>query len=295
MKSSIFGTKYPIVCAAMLAVNDLKLALAVSNAGCFPTFHLDPDKWQDIRDFASITGSNKFGLFYVFNENPRLHSKILEFIKEMNPLMVELVLLDKPMSQESIDFFEFARKNNIIIIQKIAFPNKNCMFIPNIKGSEAAGAPGIRTTKENFLIQKKLSINEVCCSGGISTGNDIDWFLDHGVTAIYMGTPFALTEESAISYEVKLKLLMKKSSDLEKITAKNRNAIIFDREQYSNNDENASISFHHENASISLKNGVENKGGHVYMGHALDNIDEIVNVKQLIDNIVKNSSQLRRM
>ena len=57
----MLGTRYPIICSPMFQVSDLKLALAVHEAGCFPTFiHND---LESAYLFKKITGSNNFSIF----------------------------------------------------------------------------------------------------------------------------------------------------------------------------------------------------------------------------------------
>ena len=82
MKPTLFGTKYPIVCAPMFQVSDIKLALAVANEGCLPTFH-SRDLTQ-ILEYKSITNSNKFGIFVELIGHPR-ETYILDFLKHINP------------------------------------------------------------------------------------------------------------------------------------------------------------------------------------------------------------------
>ena len=59
MHQKFFNSKYPIICAGMNRVSDVKLALAVKQAGCYPSLvsvnHLvmDPSTSMPIEDDSS--------------------------------------------------------------------------------------------------------------------------------------------------------------------------------------------------------------------------------------------------
>jgi NAD(P)H-dependent flavin oxidoreductase YrpB (nitropropane dioxygenase family) len=280
MNHNIFGTRYPIICSPMFQVSNVELPVAVSAAGCLPIFHIMYK--SHIADFKTITNNSKFGVFIdvTFNYNIKYTNDVLQFLVEINPVVIEFSsnTNDSPLLQR---IFELAKKNNIIMMEKLTYPKNSLADTVDIKGKESAGSPGSYLLKDFFKKQKMISKN-ICCSGGISTVEEIDWFLEQGAVAVVIGTAFALTKESPIVDEVKYKLIKKNSLDIEKIY--NKNAIIFDKNQIIDQDD--------LNGTSGLRLGVRNQGGHVYMGNALNNINEIITVQELVNNLTKDSKFL---
>jgi hypothetical protein len=293
--NNIFGTKYPIVCAPMFQINDCNLALAVHNSGCLPsfimpTFGFDYPKFVEPKKFIEISGSNNFNMLVnIFGlSDVEYQNKVLRY----NPKYIDITTHDRMLDDDMLAnrtlqyFFNFCKDNEIKLTLKTAYAiekNIENFDIINIKGSESAGRYGSKPIKELFLEQKKLTPHKLICpSGGISTYEDIDWFLENGADAVSIGSAFALTKESRMNIDVKNKILKSSSSDLAKVN--NRNAFIVGDTNILDED---------ENKTLSLIYGISNKGGHVYMGKAIDKVNELLSVQELVNNLVSNSKHLQ--
>jgi NAD(P)H-dependent flavin oxidoreductase YrpB (nitropropane dioxygenase family) len=284
---NILETKYPIVCAPMFGVSDINLALAIAEAGCFPTF-VD---LETAEQYLKETGSNKFSLFFTIS--PFYDQELLDMKKilKLNPAQLDITFnrnftIEQILLSKSIKvFFTQCNKQGIRLIRKIISPGSNHLEYfngVNIKGNSAAGyVSDDYDTKQAFLLQKQQSKLPIYPAGSISTGQDIDWFLQKGASGVYIGSLFAMTKESKIDNTVKEKMLLANTN--EKITNGNFNGISF-----------SPITELHKNYNFStgLIAGVTGQGGHVYIGNGISNINEIVTVKQLVQRLVNESSML---
>jgi len=295
LAKNIFNTKYPIVCAPMNQVSDFNLAMAVAEEGCFPTFVVF--NLSEVIKYKKATGSTNFSIFL---DLKYMTEEECEIIKDINPKFIEFIYggqyRDRHLVLESPrvkGFIDFLKKNNTTVIFKTTAAqsqrtNENEQFysVYNIKGSESAGCIGVDTTKEAFLKQKAFTPNmPICMSGGIYTGQQVDWYLENGATAVYMGTPFAMTFESSIATTVKLSMVYEKKNQRETIVdfdGLKRNGIIFNKENYKVSKNN-------------LKTGVNGIGGHVFVGQAIDQINKIKSVKEVVQQIVDESVYLKNL
>lgn len=300
---NIFNTKYPIVCAPMFQINDCNLALAVYNAGCFPTFAFptvgfDSKKFAEVQKFINITNSQNFSIFMDIKLLDKDNFDYVKIVKhspkfiEIGTSSVDIDEIKNILNKKSSKYFlKHCINNNIKLIMKassIIYEDFEHFDIINIKGSESAGRYSNKPIKEIFLEQKKIFPNKfICPSGGIATGEDIDWFLENGAAAIYMGSAFALTKESRINNETKNKILKSTSNDLIKFLDTKHNAFIIDGNSKHTNNSNLD-----SNRTNSLILGIENLGGHVYMGQAIDKINDLLTVDELVKKLVANSKYL---
>lgn len=132
-----------------------------------------------------------------------------------------------------------------------------------------------------LVIKTKLlypNIN-IISSGGISSSVEIMNAIRAGSAAVGLGTIFALSKESRLCIENKVKLLFKSSKDIEEMEARGlgQNAIIFEQHEGWDN----------ENHSKSLEKGISGTGGHVFMGHGIDNIKEILSVSEIVAKLTQ--------
>lgn len=279
----------------MNQVSDFNLAIAVAEEGCFPTFVVF--NLQEVVKYKKATGSTNFSIFVDLKYLTEEESNI---IKDINPKFIEFIyggryrerhlVLQSPIVK---DFLNFLKKNNTTIIFKTTAAqskrkNEDEQFysVYNVKGAEAAGCIGKDSTKEAFLKQKEFNPTfPICMSGGIYTGQQVDWYLENGATAVYIGTPFAMTLESSITTKVKLSMIYEKKNQREVIVdfdGLQRNGIIFNKENYKVSKNN-------------LKTGVNGIGGHVFAGQALDKIDRVKSVKEVVQQIVDESNYLKKL
>lgn len=297
--NNIFGTKYPIVCAPMNQLSDSNLAVAVFNAGCFPTFVLnrnskfDSTKFDEIKKFTDITNNQNFSIladiFSLTEEN-----NISRLIK-YNSKFIEIGTYGKGFDNNILDntkvkyFLNYCRDNSIVLAlrtHKVVYNNLEYFTIINIKGEESAGLHNNRSIKEMFLEQQKVTPDKIICpSGGIATGKDIDWLLENGAGAVSIGTAFSLTKESKMKINIKKKILTSSSANL--IEFNNRSAF------FVGNYNNPYINDKDENKTLSLANGIANKSGHIFIGKAIDKVNELLTVQELVNNLVSNSKYLQ--
>jgi hypothetical protein len=294
--SNIFGAKYPIVCAPMYQISDANLAVAVYNAGCFPgfimpTFGFDSTKFIEPKKFINITNSQNFTIFTdIFSLVDDIHqSKLLNY----NPKFIDIGtngfgFIDNILENKKIKYFlDYCRDNSIVLTlrtNKVIYDNLEYFDVINIKGNESAGTNSNMSVREIFLEQKKATPNKLLCpSGGIATGEDIDWFLDHGAEAVSIGSAFSLTKECRMADEVKNIIL---NSSSEKLVKLNNNKLAYVIGDTINTDDDI-------NLSKSLMNGIKNNGGHVYIGKAIDKINKLLTVEEFVSDLVANSKHLQ--
>ena len=298
---NIFNTKYPIVCAPMYQLSDCNLAVAVYNSGCFPTFTLpafefgfDFKYFNEVQKFIDITGSNNFSIFIDINvlnlENKKIYNNVFKYKPKFIDVTIgDNILTDDLLQTSNVQYFlNYCQENEIKLILKtssIVKENLKCIDVINIKGSEAAGKYAAKPIREMFLEQKKQTPNiPICPSGGIATSEDLDWFLENGAEAVSIGSAFALTKESKMRIEVKNKILNSSSENLSKFIDTNKNTFFIN--EYSVKDDGS-------NRTGGLILGLENRGGHVYMGKAIDKINSLMSVNELVNNLVLNSKYLQ--
>jgi NAD(P)H-dependent flavin oxidoreductase YrpB (nitropropane dioxygenase family) len=299
MHQNFFNSKYPIICASMYRVSVIKLALAVREAGCYPSLvsinHLvmDPNTLLPIPNDSTIleavmeTFFNKTGTSdYILGISSAV---LLEW-----PSTLDLIYKYKPAYLELYDFTGFdnpefynliknLQNTGIRILIKalssvVSLSNsKMCNAVDGviIKGSKAAGRV---STRETNLIEDIKALKAfrndwiIIPQGGVHDSAGIKELLNVGATAVSMGTLFALSKEAAISNEAKQKMLQASYSDTVKIGQANQVGLVFSKTGHDV-----------ENNTIGLAKGIRTgKEGHIFAGAAIDYITEIKPVSQIV-------------
>jgi len=281
----LFNSKYPIVCAPMNGVSDLKLALACHRAGIVPSFV--PYTYSNFKEFFNALAEYK-----VTSGDVIVALRITEVVDDR--------LTDKLISSgiTHIEFLEFdesdvnpinsakinkLREHGIKILLKVLThldiePFKNIIDAVTIKGPEGAGRSieGTDIIAEIKAIKQMYPAINIIASGGIKSAIDVRHFLSSGADAVSIGTMFAMSKESSISSEVKSKLLTKSNSDISRLkNGASQRAMIFD--------EQSTDDFNNTTGLITgLKTGT---AGHVFVGNALDSINEILSVQEIVDHL----------
>ena len=108
--------------------------------------------------------------------------------------------------------------------------------------------------------------------------------------AVQIGTGFAMCEESCLHKNVKQKIINEKIITTTKFEYHNeiRNRNSFEISAI----ENEKDSDDDNNRTNSLRMGIQDKGGHVYIGKGIKNINTVTTVKTFVDNLVNESSVL---
>lgn len=293
-----FNSKYPIICSGMNRVSDLGLALAVNKAGCIPSLvafnHLilHPETNEPTNDasllrttieaYCLATGGSDFILGV--SSNLLLKWKnAMAVIYKYKPAYVELFDTDGFRLPEFYDILKGLQNNGTKILVKTLSAkelmkyNKLCMSVDGlvIKGSKAAGRVSL---DEVDLIDDVKTLRAyrsdwvIIAQGGVHDSEGIKELLEAGASAVSMGTLFALSAESSVPPETKQKMLTASYADTVKIGEANQRGLVFSKTE---NDV--------ENNTFGLIKGLATgSAGHVFIGAALDHINEIKPVSQIV-------------
>lgn len=294
MKHKFLGCRYPIIAAPMNRVSDLNLAIACHNAGVLPSLTIfnwifdNSVNWKlgeyDIKQFQDQTGSNNILLSMSLDQIEDAYT--LEFLVKNKIDKIEIVgsdSLPQTTSPTSMKFFEHYRNEGILCIAKQLLSKKiNTPVINSVmlKGPDGAGR-GLDSIRLEDEIIHSLKINPalpVIASGGIGTSNEIRKYLELGCSAVAIGTLLAVSEESCIPLQTKLKMIQSSSANIERLkSSSNQNALIF-KELLSDD----------VNNTQGLIQGISTANiGHVLLGSGIDHIDSIRPVNDIIGQLVE--------
>lgn len=291
---SLLQSRYPILSVPMNQVSDINLAVAVQKAGAYPSLSLfnyysyESNKYdldlvdRDLNFFKQQTGSNGL-LFSMGAKNLIFNKQLLEILVANEILDIELL---EDVNDQTIPYIQKIRQQlkskNFRIFLKETSP-KLVMEVDALilKGPDGAGrsSEGRMPLRDLFLKMKKAFPNiPMIPSGGIGTSEDVKSYLEIGAAAVGIGTLFAASTESSISYETKLKMVKSTFKDIEKFENLDQNALIFKKIDHDD--------FNH---TLSLKLGIKNPdlGGHVFAGKSIDNINSIKPVKEIVEDLVR--------
>ena len=291
-----FGCRYPIVCMAMNKVSDLNLALAVRRAGALPSLSifnynnidlLEQDlidykrTFNDLKILLSISVKELIELS-ICNLIIKYKVEFLELIQDtpgedINRASPEEIAIKKQIEKENL---KFLRNNNIIVFLKISAVKKIDYEVDGVilKGQEGAGRGNFSLENLFAYIKEYNSKLLIIASGGIGNSKQIKYYIDNGAIGVGIGTMFAVSEESKISKETKLKMIAATSNDITRFTTGSaQNALVF--EELSND------TFNH---SFGLAAGVTGAtSGHILVGKSIDYINSIKPVAEIIEQLIE--------
>lgn len=277
----MFDTKYPIVCAPMFKVSNINLAIAARNAGCLPSF--TNGYLSDAQQYSEQFDDN-FIFFLSINFD---QTKIMK-MKEILHLKAKYISYSLPTGVSAAEYFkniwnrkfiEDCKKQNCILIlkTKVAVEDSEYFDVVNIHGNESAGGIIDKSTKELFLDQIKLTPNKIVLpAGGIANSSDINWYLNNGTNTVMIGTLFAASLESPIAENAKQLFVTSTKADIKSFTHRKTNVLIL--KEFVGKDD--------KNNSNSLALGVSGKGGHLYAGHGVDQIKEILPFNEIVRQLM---------
>ena len=295
-----FGCNYPIVAAPMNRVSDAKLAIACHNAGIFPSLSLyswnsmlSPDinegiVEREIKTFQDATGSNNILISLISVDIAR--KKVADILLNCNIKYVEFIAADYPAPPlvqgktiKDVLFERFGLELKVLTKRLNSEGPVNPKAIDGIvfKGPEGAGRgdASINVEDEITLLRTKYPTIPVIMSGGISTKADIAKYLNLGCMAVCIGTLLAVSEESSISIETKLKMIESSYNDIVRSGLSKQNALVFSK-----------LPEDDKNNTYSLIKGVKTPNeGLVFAGKALDIIKSIRPVKDIIQELMGSS------
>ena len=299
----LFDCEHPILCLPMNSVSDINLAIAVSKAGCFPSLvmtryqrelgkvFLQKEFEDDMSRFITETGSNNMMISvidrFVFNN----YDRMIKLIEEYKISHIEMISTIDSSGHAALvaAFSKIKSLGTKIIVKTLGTPfessidvlfKENIISASIIKSKLGAGKTSHnRIDTHDFIIYfKKTYPNlDIIAAGGIATAEDVSRCLELGAKAVGIGTAFALSQESRIESKVKQQLIQKSSKDIELINTPKfkQNSIIFSKYDGPDN----------ENNSKSLELGVTGSGGHVFVGHGIDHINEVLPVSEIVNRL----------
>lgn len=287
----MISSKFPIIVMPMNGVSTTELAIAVHNAGAFPSisvFNYYSEGRISIKKltneflkFQDKTGSSNILVSMHWEE--LLHPAVLDMLINCKIFSIELFV--RPISHNSwpvlIDYIKKLRNENF----KIIFKTTGMVPISEfdalvIKGPLGAGRSFSNTTDlENAFDKLKEKLPDSCLipSGGIGCSEQVKYYISRGAAAVGIGTLIAASEESCVSIETKQKIINSTSSDITSIGPLNCRGLLFSKLE---NDD--------DNNSKSLREGIKGTTqGCIYVGNGIDHIKKIMPVKNIIELLVQ--------
>jgi NAD(P)H-dependent flavin oxidoreductase YrpB (nitropropane dioxygenase family) len=316
----MFNSQYPIVSLAMNQVSDFELAYHVAAAGGIPcvSYYNYTESVEEIGEKDRITHNFarellKFkqrlaqenlpnNLILSFGANQLLHgrySSILQLLILGEIKYIELILEGKIDQTIFIEALDIIRESGVEIILKtvvspgdltVALRLKKWISAIGLKGPDGAGrVSGSETLEERILrfqgMQKEAGTDiKIIACGGIATKADVDRFLEMGCVAVGAGTLFAVSEESCIHPETKLKMLGASAEDIKQLqvqpggdnTQMDQNGLVFTEEGRDRWNNTAGL-------KMAVAEGPTH--GHVFAGRGIGKIKMIKPVKQIIEEL----------
>lgn len=281
----MFKSKYPIVCAPMNRVSDLKLAMACAEAGIVPSLITYPDLKLFLENLEIYKNTGKelmaaMSLQHAVDSD--LHEKIL------NSCITHIELIEfslEELTEHNIIKIQQLRSAGIKIIIKILRHDYADNFLSiidgvTIKGSEGAG----RSIADVDLVTEIKKIKElypnlaVIASGGVKNKQDIDKLLAAGACVVSIGTMFAISTESSVPEATKQVLLEKSTEDITRTkNGDHQRAIVFGAQQVADDDNNTF------GLITGLRTGTV---GHVFVGNGISEIQDILPVDTIVKKLM---------
>jgi NAD(P)H-dependent flavin oxidoreductase YrpB (nitropropane dioxygenase family) len=287
--NNIFGTKYPIICAAMNTVSDINLAIASARSGILPSLIFNNYKsfvqiHEDLSKFKSEIGNCNLLFSYLKND---LNANAITFFKLLHEFKVPYIecsekLINNPMALKILQEYEIK-----LIVKDNNYPYftdfcAESLYAVNIKRDNGAGLSLSDQTFSSFSeaiadCQIKYPHLKIIVSGGISSSLDIKELLAAGADAVAIGTMFAFSEECRISKITKERIVNGNYQLTNNIKGRPQNAIIFELDNEVDD----------RNNTNSLIKGVEGRGGHLFVGQGIHKITSIRTVNDIVTDLVE--------
>jgi NAD(P)H-dependent flavin oxidoreductase YrpB (nitropropane dioxygenase family) len=213
--TELFRIQHPIVLSPMASVARAPLVIAASNAGGLGFFAppgLTPEQVRvQIREIKKQTSGKPFGV----NVMP-IMPKVRELIRVM---LEEGVPIWTSSFRNPFKFFNMKKPDNVLFVPAVG--NAKQALGVEREGADAVMVQGWESGGHPSLIACSVLIREVAravkipviAAGGFADGNGLAAALALGAEGIAMGTRFAITQESPLPQELKLKYLEAKDTD----------------------------------------------------------------------------------
>jgi len=285
----------------------LPLALACREAGVFPS--LWPDIWNPVTRENNYDLLNSVLTEYVKSTGTTDLLLGLSIHRIADPIALKIVKSHKISHIEFLEGapeiesqlntetqIEFNKKFNVSFLKAKEILNKTKFirrtYFPRIdpvsnvyalKGSDSAGLNGQKySTKELFLKQQELTPDAILIPyGGIGTPNQVAEFISLGAEVVAVGTLFAASQESSLPIAVKQKIVNTKQKDLTKIPDTGQNSLLLGNQEEILQDK---VGDYDWNRQQSLNKGLSTgTHGLLYLGSAVDEVNEIRTVKEIVE------------
>lgn len=305
----IFNSKYPILEACMNKGSTVPLAIAVHEAGAYPSL----SSWtyggnfnfmqKELDSFVNATNSNHIHLSFELKELIQFKQPCLQIIKSHHIPTIEIIARrysDSDQTYEGVSddvirnyLYDIKQLGTKLFCRAYRIITKDEMqahFLDGIciKGSDSAGASGNKRlpVKQKFLLQKQATPDAALIPyGGVGTSEHLKQYLELGAEIVAVGTLFAASKESIILDETKQLMIEATTRDISVVrhTVKNQtvhtqNAIRLGNYNHKDdiNGTKALVSALYQNSKI----------GHVFAGASIDHVKEILPCKQIVQNLM---------
>lgn len=268
----------------MNQVSDFALARAVQSAGAFPSISIfnfyKPQFRLDLLKLETNSFGNNFLLSLSHRELKNID--ILDFIIEARIRAVEI--LEKIEDSEINDLqqrINLLRSNGVVVFLKVFSP-RVVLEVDGVilKGAEGAGRSKVDAEPLELMfakIKNKYPELMIVSSGGISSAEQVKYYIDRGAVAVAIGTLFAACKESSVSIETKQKII---DSDRNSLTRfdNGQQGLFFNQ-----------VAEDDVNHTRSLIAGIRSpQQGHIFLGQGIDNIKSIASAKDVVSVLVGN-------
>jgi NAD(P)H-dependent flavin oxidoreductase YrpB (nitropropane dioxygenase family) len=287
---------------AMNKVSDLNLAIAVRKAGCLPSLSIfnyftgsvvgATALEHDILGYKNAVGDTSILLSTDVGNLLDLPG-LLELLLTYQVKAVEIILEDQhpdSVNRRRITLPKIIsqlRENGTMVFTKTLLPGDTMVGADGIilKGPDGAGRGNLTGETLEQLFERfttKNKTHRVITSGGVGTSEQLKYYMDRGAFGVGIGTMFAVSVESKISTETKLKLVASSSSDVKRLENgktdnDSQNAIVFSQTVIDNH-----------NNTRGLMAGIQNPTvGHVFIGKGIEHATEILTCEEIVARLVK--------
>ena len=315
MTSKLFNSKWPIVEAAMNMASNKNLALAVSEAGGFPSLATIPafthvprlpnsslpskaidfdPMYFEITDFIKSNGSAD--VIVPMSAAWLLDTSFLKLVKDVKISHWEIfprwqddqicsseLIMDDLIYQGVKYVKKYSKVLGRILAPVIDHPRIDIFDGIEVKGSDSAGGRGFKSCQETFDQQIKHS-KIVIPYGGIGTPRQVKEYIQKGAPAVGVGTLFALCEESPLNFDVKMEMINQGISNITVVkggenTNLEQNAILLNSNIKTDGSDNKG------NHTDDLLTGMYGDGNHglVFAGHGIKHVTAIRTVRETME------------
>lgn len=301
----LFNCKYPIIEAGMNIGSQLELALAVAEAGAFPSLSITAHRQNDALDFSPMydglkefikaNGSSDvivpFGVHYLQYKDFFTIAKELKishwdlFPRSGNKENARKVCCSELINDSSI----YAGLKTLRHYSHVLGRVHNIVSDPKIKvfsglelkSREGGGGRGSMSGFEFFQQQINSLDHNLIPFGGIGSPEQVKHYIKNGAVAVGIGTMFAACVESPVSIEAKQKIVDSSSKDISYLPEIGLNALVFDKDIINHPPRDPTDL----NRTEDLRSGIYGNAtqGLIYVGESIDYVDRIRTVKETVD------------